>query len=123
VFNALQPVYQREAPELAASWPDPRLDDLRDATVQQLDDTGLFGPVAMRTYRWTATYDTFGYLRLLRTYSDHLALETARLERLLSGIGAVLDAEFGGRAPMAYASTLYVARLLGGISPCRGDGC
>jgi SAM-dependent methyltransferase len=109
-FEAVQKVYQRDAPELARSYhPLPAPDAVPDWTAE-IKQTGLFGPMAVRQYRWDACYDASSYVRLLSTYSDHLALTSDARERLFAGITELIDTRFGGRIAKGYLTVLYVAR-------------
>lgn len=109
-FEALRDVYRRQLPELASTGPQPRSHDLVVKTVEAIDNTGLFGPVTVRTYDWDVSYDTAAYLRLLCTYADHIALDHERRKDLLQALGAVIDVRLGGRVRVPYVSTLYVTR-------------
>lgn len=60
-------------------------------------------------YEWAVSYETDEYLALLGTYGDHLELDAEVRERLLGGIGAVIE-EHGGSIELPYATHLLVAR-------------
>lgn len=110
-FEAAQEIYEREAPEIVR--PEdykglPRPDEVPDRTAE-IEDTGLFGEVATRYYRWDEPYDAESYLRVLNTYSGHRSLRDDRRERLFGGIADLIDSEFGGRIVKGYLTTLYVA--------------
>jgi SAM-dependent methyltransferase len=110
-FEAAQKVYEREAPEIVG--PDdykglPRPDAIPDRT-GEIQDTGLFGEVISRRYRWDAPYDAGSYLRVLNTYSGHRSLQADTRERLFRGIADLIDSEYGGRIAKGYLTTLYVA--------------
>jgi SAM-dependent methyltransferase len=106
---AVQAVYQREAPALAAAYRPPRGEDEAER-VAAIEQTGLFGPVTVRRYRSTEVYDAARYLRLLETYSDHAALDPVVRSRLYRGIGALIDTRFGGQVTKGYLTLLYLAR-------------
>jgi SAM-dependent methyltransferase len=110
-FEAAQKVYEREAPEIVG--PDdykglPRSDAIPDRT-GEIQDTGLFGEVISRRYRWDVPYDAGSYLRVLNTYSGHRSLPADTRERLFRGIAGLIDSEYGGRIVKGYLTTLYVA--------------
>ena len=71
-FDAVQETYRRHAPEPTGGPRHPH--ELPTTLDPGFPETGLFEEVAVRHYPWTETYDTNGYLRLLRTFSDHAAL-------------------------------------------------
>jgi SAM-dependent methyltransferase len=71
--------------------------------------SGRFAKADLRTFAWSRTYETLAWLQFLQTHSDHQALPAARRERLLSAIGAALDA-LGGSFEMRYQTVLVSAR-------------
>lgn len=110
-FEAAQEVYERETPQIVK--PDDHRgllqpDELPDRT-GEIEASGLFGGVIRRDYRWDVPYDAEGYLRVLSTYSGHIALDPASRERLFRGISDLIEREYGGRIVKGYATTLYVA--------------
>lgn len=110
-FEATQKVYAREAPEI---WDEnyegpPRPEDLRDRT-DEIENSGLFGPVVRRSFRWDQAYAAAGYLRVLDTYSGHISLGGETRTRLHGGISRLIDDEFAGRIVKGYQTSLYVAR-------------
>jgi SAM-dependent methyltransferase len=110
-FEEVQRVYERETPELTESGETMlRLDQLPETENAEIEQTGLFGPVAVRRYRWDEPYTTERYIALLNTYSGHLALPEERRRRLLDGIATLLDSRYGGRTVKGYGAMLYVAR-------------
>ncbi len=111
-FEAVQEVYEREAPEIVK--PDdhkglPQPHELPDRTAE-IEASGLFDGVIRRDYRWDEPYDAEGYLRVLSTYSGHMALDPTSRERLFGGIRDLIEREHGGRIVKGYATTLYLAR-------------
>lgn len=110
-FEAAQRIYEREAPEIVG--PEdykglPRPDEVPDRT-GEIQNTGLFGEVTTRSYRWDESYDTESYLRVLNTYSGHRSLRDDSRERLFRSIGDLIDSEYGGSIVKGYLTTLYVA--------------
>jgi SAM-dependent methyltransferase len=110
-FEAAQEVYEREAPEIVK--PDdhkglPQPDELPDRT-GEIEASGLFRDVIRRDYRWDEPYDAEGYVRVLSTYSGHIALDSASRERLFRGISDLIEREYGGRIVKGYLTTLYLA--------------
>jgi SAM-dependent methyltransferase len=110
-FEAVQEIYEREAPEIVKpedhNGP-PLPDEVPDRT-GEIESSGMFGDVTRRNYRWDETYDTESYLRVLNTYSGHRSLRGDTRERLLCGIADLIDNEYGGRIVKGYMTTLYVA--------------
>jgi SAM-dependent methyltransferase len=111
-FEATQRIYEREAPEIVG--PEdykglPRSHQVPDRT-EEIQNTGFFGSILARHYRWDETYDAEGYLRVLSTYSGHRSLNDDTRERLFRGIVDLIDNRFGGRIVKGYLTTLYVAK-------------
>jgi SAM-dependent methyltransferase len=112
-FDAVQEVYQREAPELIPPdyRPLPHPEDVPATVTAEIEHSGLFGPVAVRRYCWDQEYDAASYLRVLDTYSGHRSLSPEKRERLFRGIGELIDRGYNGRVTKAYLTMLYVAHL------------
>jgi SAM-dependent methyltransferase len=110
-FEAAQRIYEREAPEIVG--PEdykglPRPHEVPDRT-EEIQNTGLFGSITSRPYLWDETYDSWGYLGVLSTYSGHRSLNEDTRERLFRGIADLIDNRFDGRIVKGYLTTLYVA--------------
>jgi SAM-dependent methyltransferase len=111
-FEAVQRIYERETPEIVGPEDHkgvPRPHEVPDRT-EEIEDSGMFGGIATRRYRWDETYDTGGYLRVLSTYSEHRSLSEDARGRLFRGIADLADTKFGGSIVKGYLTTLYVAR-------------
>jgi hypothetical protein len=87
-----------------------KLDDLPATTDSGFLRTGLFEPVAVRQYPGMQTYDTETYIKLLQTFSDHIALPAPTRHALLTDIAALIDEEFGGRVVKHVVSVLQLVR-------------
>jgi hypothetical protein len=110
-FEAVQRIYEREAPEIVG--PEdykglPRPHEVPDRS-EEIQNTGLFGSIITRHYRLDETHDSRGYLRVLSTYSGHRRLKHDTRERLFCGIADLIDNGFDGRIVKGYLTTLYVA--------------
>src|SRR5215210_8616693 len=95
-FEAAQRIYEREAPEIVG--PDdykglPRPHEVPDRT-EEIQETSLLGNITTRHYRWDVTYDSWGYLRVLSTYSGHRSLNADTRERLFRSIADLIDTRF-----------------------------
>lgn len=109
-FQAVQAVYMREAPDMAQGFPGPpHPNDVPEPIKEEIDQTGLFGEVTVRRYKWDLVYDALSYTNLLNTYSDHRCLEDAKRERLFRAIIELMDTQFGGYITKEYLTILYVA--------------
>jgi len=71
-------------------------------------ESGRFGPVTMRVYPWSRTYEIEVYLDLLRTHSDHRLLPDAEREALLEGVRAAVM-RHGGTITIRYEAHLHLA--------------
>lgn len=112
-FEALQNVYERVVPELARGFsPPPSPEDLRTEYDQLISDSGFFGDLLVRKHYVSNEYSAAAYINLLSTFSDNRSLEDHKRERLLTGIEAVIKAEFGGKIIRETVALLYLARRL-----------
>ena len=110
-FEAAQRIYEYEAPEIVGPEDHkglPRPHEVPDRT-EEIQNTDLFGSIISRHYRWDETYDSWGYLRVLSTYSGHRRLNYDTRERLFRGLAALIDNRFDGHIVKGYLTTLYVA--------------
>ena len=53
---------------------------------EEIEGSGLFGDVVVLHFDWEVTYDAKGYLRLLDTFSGHIAMQPWQRDRLYSEI-------------------------------------
>jgi SAM-dependent methyltransferase len=65
----------------------------------------------VRTYTWQRRYSSGEYTELLRTHSDHIALERAKQEALYLAVGDVIDAH-AGVLELTYRTRLCLARAV-----------
>jgi SAM-dependent methyltransferase len=108
-FVEVQEIYRQWVPE----WPDPDLgpsleDDLH-STETEINQTGLFAPLQVKTYSWAKDYSSMDYLRLLNTYSDHHMLEENRKLGLFGDIRKLIDERYGGKITRPYLTALFLA--------------
>jgi SAM-dependent methyltransferase len=68
----------------------------------------VFAGTETRLYRWTWTYATSELLALLRTHSNHRLMTPDQLDRLLTGVGDVVD-RHGGTFDYPYITRLWTA--------------
>ncbi len=109
-FQAVQKVYQSVVPE----WKDPSDGPSTEEEIRTTEDyinrIGLFEKVLVKQYPWSKTFDKVQYLKLLNTFSDHRNLEESRRLELFTGIGTLIEKEFGGTITRPYLSVLYLAK-------------
>jgi SAM-dependent methyltransferase len=76
----------------------------------EIEASGLFGPVTVRRYPWSAEYTAERYARLLSTYSAVGGLPPETRRRFLGGIQELVE-RFGGVVKTEYVSVLCLARV------------
>lgn len=103
--SGLDEAYREHAPELVeASQVRNRTQDHRRDTVVA---SGCFAAADEFRYPFTRSLATAEYCDLLATHSDHRMVGPDRLRRLLSAVGAVIDAH-GGTIELKYETLMYV---------------
>jgi SAM-dependent methyltransferase len=104
--HAIDDVYRRWEPELGG------LPSCGGLPVPGRDDgipPGLdFGPPVTRSIPWAHSYTTAEWLDLLQTHSNHIVLPPDRRARLLTEVGAVIDAH-GGTYAARHVTSLWGA--------------
>ncbi len=109
--EALQAVYRRRAPELAAKYAPPSEPaDVATEFERLIPQSGCFGGLSIRKHYVATAYDAEGYIRLLDTFSDHRLLEAARRQALFGEIRALIDGELDGGILRETVALLYLAR-------------
>ncbi len=109
-FRELQEVYEEIGEPALSSWPRPGgLPDERGEIVA----SGLFEPITVRHFDWELTYDAEGYIRLLETFSDHIARASWQRERLHAEIRRRLSGRPDGKLRRHWGAALHVARRRG----------
>jgi SAM-dependent methyltransferase len=107
----LQEVYEEIGeglPEGAAYLQPSELPDERE----EIERSGLFGDVVVRHFDWEVAYDADGYLRLLDTFSGHIAMKPWQRDRLHSEIRHRLGERADGHLRRGWGAVLHVARRL-----------
>ena len=107
-FFELQEVYEEIGEGLpeGAAWPRPgELPTYRE----EIEASGLFAEVVVRHFDWEVVYDAAGYLRLLDTFSGHIAMEDWQRRRLYSEITRRLEQRPDGRLRRHWGAALHVA--------------
>ncbi len=112
IFDELQPVYD----EIGAPHPPdkpvrPRPGELPDSRAE-IEASGLFGDVVTRQFDWAVSYPAEEYIRLLDTFSSHIAMTAGQRDRLYGEIRRRLAARPDGRLRRHWGAVLHVARRL-----------
>lgn len=107
--QGLDEAYQRFAPELTEASSQVRNRD-PDARRGAIAGSALFSQPESYRYPWSRPLTSVDYCHLLSTHSDHRMLGAGRLDRLLTVVEEVVDAD-GGTIELAYETVMYVAKM------------
>ena len=112
-FAEVDAVYRQYDP----GWQEPgkrrSVEDYTRAIARDIAATGLYADppgVIVRKYPWTQTYTTEEYVRLINTYSNHLALPEDNRKGLYQGIADLIERRYGGRVEKEYLAVLNFTR-------------
>lgn len=109
-FHAIQNIYKRVVPEMAKLFNAlPHPNAVPTLIKDELNRSNLFEEVTVLKYRWTTEYTSQSYIKLLNTYSDHIALEEDTRAKLFNDIVTLVETDFNGRIVKEYLSILYLA--------------
>jgi SAM-dependent methyltransferase len=110
-FADIQDVYDEIGEGMPPGTGRPRPGELPDLRAD-IEASGLFGDVTVRHFDWEIRYDADGYLRLLDTFSGHIAMAAGKRARLYGEIRARLAERPDGLLRRHWGSVLQVARRL-----------
>jgi SAM-dependent methyltransferase len=108
LHRALDEVYRTLAPQMGQGTGRESLVQRVRRTTDEMNASGLFEEPDVLRFPWAISYSTKAYLRLLRTFSDHLALPASVLNGLLEGVRRTID-DHGGQIDRPIVSTLFLA--------------
>jgi SAM-dependent methyltransferase len=108
-FAELQDVYDDIGKRLPENATRPRPGELPDDH-EEIERTGLFEDVVVRHFDWEVIYDADGYLRLLDTFSGHIAMQPWQRDRLYKEIRRRIAQRPDGRVRRHWGAVLQVAR-------------
>jgi hypothetical protein len=83
--------------------------ELPDDTAE-IESSGLFEHVTVRQFDWEISYGAEDYIRLLDTFSGHIAMDTWKRDRLYSEIRRRLAERPDGRLRRHWGAVLQVGR-------------
>jgi hypothetical protein len=106
---AFDAAYNRYARQISEPWAEDLLENWIERKRTEIESSGLFGPVVVRRYPWTLTYDTERYLELLSTYSDHVLLPEPSRSGLFESVRGAIE-ELGGSILKKYLTVLFFAK-------------
>jgi SAM-dependent methyltransferase len=110
-FTELQQVYEEIGEGLPEGSTYSRPGELPEQR-EEIEASGLFELVLVRHFDWEVTYDADGYIRLLDTFSGHIAMEPWQRRLLYSEIRRRLDERADGLLRRGWGAVLHVARRL-----------
>ena len=76
----------------------------------EIEGSGLFENVFTRHFDWEVTYDADSYLRLLDTFSGHIAMKAWQRDRVYGEIRRRLAERTDGRLRRHWGAVLQIAR-------------
>jgi SAM-dependent methyltransferase len=117
-FDEIQEVYDAIGEGLPPGAPHPAPGELPDQS-EEIEASGLFDVVAVEHLDWTVDYDAEGYIRLLSTFSGHIAMPRDRRERLFTEIQHRLARRPSGLVRRGWGTVLNIARRLPIAWPLR----
>jgi SAM-dependent methyltransferase len=109
-FAGIQPVYEEIGEGLPPGPAYPRPGELPDPLSAEIEASGLFGDLVVRQFDWEVRYDAEGYLRLLDTFSGHIAMADWQRGRLYAEIRRRLERRPGGQLRRHWGAILRIAR-------------
>jgi SAM-dependent methyltransferase len=108
-FRELQDVYDEIGEGLPPGTGFPRPGELPGQRAE-IAQTGLFTDITVRHFDWEVSYDAEAYIRLLGTFSGHIAMASWQRDRLYGEIRRRLAERPGGRLRRHWGAVLHVAR-------------
>lgn len=108
-FREIQEVYDEIGEGVPPGTDFPTPENLPDHR-EEIEATGLFTDVAVRRFGWEITYTAEEYIRLLGTFSGHIAMARWQRDRLYGEIRRRLAARPDGKLRRHWGAVLNVAR-------------
>ena len=121
IFRELQAVYDEIGEGLPPGARYARPGETPDRRAE-IEATGLFDDVLVHRFDWELSYDAEAYIRLLDTFSGHIAMAEWQRERLYGEIRRRLARRPDGRLRRHWESVLHVARRRDDPGHDEGDG-
>ena len=111
-FTQIQDVYDEIGEGVPPGTARPRPGELPDERAE-IEASGQFTGVRVRQYGWEARYTAAEYIRLLDTFSGHIAMAPWQRDRLYGEIRRRLALRPDGRVRRGWGAVLHVARRRG----------
>lgn len=117
-FTEIQAVYEAIGEGWREQWPPLPPEQVPD-NVQEIESSGLFGPVHVRRYSWEIPYTAEQYIDLLNTFSGHVAMDGDKRDYLYRQIRLRLAARSDQTLRRHWYAILHVAARRGGTRMTR----
>jgi SAM-dependent methyltransferase len=108
-FTEIQEIYDEIGEGVPAETAQPRPGELADESAD-IEASGLFDEVVVRHFDWEVSYDAAAYIRLLDTFSGHIAMADWQRDRLYREIRRRLAERPDGLVRRGWGAVLHVAR-------------
>ena len=108
-FGEIQDVYDEIGEGMPGDWVSPTVETLPSFEAE-ISATGLFTGSVTRRFQWETRYSAADYIRLLETFSGHIAMEPWQRERLYAEIRRRLGERPEGTARRHWGAVLRVGR-------------
>ncbi len=113
VYQAVNEVYQAQAPSLIAEREDPATQErLLQGLTQDVEDSGLFEASISEHLLCNVTYSIDNYLRLLNTFSPYRMLDPAKRDSIFISLRDLLKRASGEGVQVSYLSAFHVAQKI-----------
>jgi SAM-dependent methyltransferase len=120
-FYQIQEVYEEIGEGLPRGTHFPAPAELPDERAE-IEASGLFTGVEVRRFDWEVRYTAGAYIRLLDTFSGHIAMAQWQRDRLYAEIRRRLAGRPGGRLRRHWGAVLHVARRRDAAGPAEPGG-
>jgi SAM-dependent methyltransferase len=110
IFAEIQAVYEEIGAAHPPGTPQPRPGEVPDGLSAAIEASGRFSGITVEQFDWEVRYDAAGYLRLLDTFSDHIAMAPGPRRRLYAEIRRLLAQRPDGQLRRHWGAILHVAR-------------
>ncbi len=110
-FAEIQEVYDEIGEGLPHQHVSPAPGELPEE-IEEVEASGLFVVSEVTHFDWSVSYDADSYLRLLDTFSGHIAMEPEKRDHLYSEIRRRLAQRPDGRLERHWGASLHLARAV-----------
>jgi len=108
-FREIQDIYDEIGEGIPGGWVFSTAETLDDRAAE-IEMSGLFTDVRLRRFGWEMSYTAAEYIRLLDTFSGHIAMAQWQRDRLYGEIRRRLAERPDGRVRRHWGAVLHVAR-------------